>query len=283
MDPGVLNTDNKLDGEGPFRVVPPQLAPGPPDQTEDDTTPDTVWPYGASDHNAGSSSRTATIIKVEPLPAGTTDIDILEAGWAYVDQQKIIVYGAIDGTDSNGNGVLDSEEGTDPASDYDQDGTPDYQDTDTAAFRNPNGDEKLLMHTSNGDFTNVESLSDDDPAIPQSGKPSRDFRYGATKFIITNLNPGESVTVTLVYPNNIPTSAKYYKVSATNGWIEIPFGSNDGDNTITITLTDGDPDTDTDAVAGQITDPGALGLPSSSNSTDSGGSGGGCFIGIVLQ
>ncbi len=33
-------------------------------------------------------------VKVEPLPAETTDT--LEAGWSYVDQAKIVVYGAID-------------------------------------------------------------------------------------------------------------------------------------------------------------------------------------------
>ena len=32
LTPGVLNLQNKLDGEGPFRVVPPQKIPGPPDQ-----------------------------------------------------------------------------------------------------------------------------------------------------------------------------------------------------------------------------------------------------------
>jgi hypothetical protein len=37
-----------------------------------------------------------TIIKVLPLPAGTTDIDVLEAGWQFVDQAKIIIYGAIE-------------------------------------------------------------------------------------------------------------------------------------------------------------------------------------------
>jgi len=30
LTPGVLNLQNKLDGEGPFRVVPPQKNPGPP-------------------------------------------------------------------------------------------------------------------------------------------------------------------------------------------------------------------------------------------------------------
>jgi hypothetical protein len=44
-----------------------------------------------------------TIIKVLPLPEGTPDINVYEAGWKYVDENKVIIYGAIDGTDSNGN------------------------------------------------------------------------------------------------------------------------------------------------------------------------------------
>ena len=31
LDPGILNQDNKLDGEGPYRLVPPQKNPGPPE------------------------------------------------------------------------------------------------------------------------------------------------------------------------------------------------------------------------------------------------------------
>ena len=50
----------------------------------------------SNDHNAGFSSRTVTMIKVEPLPAGTTDINTLEAGWPYVDEKKIVIYGSID-------------------------------------------------------------------------------------------------------------------------------------------------------------------------------------------
>jgi hypothetical protein len=36
------------------------------------------------------------MIRVEPLPAWATDIDILETGWSFVDQGKIIIYGALD-------------------------------------------------------------------------------------------------------------------------------------------------------------------------------------------
>lgn len=97
LQPGVLNADNKLDGEGPFRVVPPQRGPCPPDQSARAANQNVLWPYDAeADHNAGAATRTVTIIKVAPLPPGTTDIDLLEAGWKYVDEEKLIVYGAIE-------------------------------------------------------------------------------------------------------------------------------------------------------------------------------------------
>jgi hypothetical protein len=97
MAPGYLTTTNKLDGEGPFRVVPPQASPGPLDQRSTNSSSTLVWPYNnALDHNAGYSSRSATIIKVEPLPAGTTDINVFEAGWDLLDQNKVVVYGALE-------------------------------------------------------------------------------------------------------------------------------------------------------------------------------------------
>jgi hypothetical protein len=103
LTPGVLNLQNKLDGEGPFRVVPPQKIPGPPEQRSTAANAQDpsvwIWPYNPNgDHNAGSSTRATTMIRVEPLPVGTTDIDLLEAGWPYIDADipKIVVYGAID-------------------------------------------------------------------------------------------------------------------------------------------------------------------------------------------
>ncbi|RJR26001.1 MAG: hypothetical protein C4582_02725 [Desulfobacteraceae bacterium] len=279
MDPGVLNLDNKLDGEGPFRVVPPQKSPNPPDQSSRAKNQNVIWPYNFNwDHNAGASSRTVTIIKVQPLPAGTTDINVYEAGWAFVDQEKIIIYGSIDGTDSNGNGVLDSEEGTDVNQDFDGDGIPDFQDTDTAQVRQANGGNKVLVHTSDGDFANVQALNADDPAVPQTGKPAFSFPYGTVKFDVVGINPGSSVTVTIKFSGNIPIDARYYKIDSADGWHQIPFGDNDGDETITLVLTDGDPSTDADRVAnGTIRDPGAIAVATDS-SGGGGGGGGGCFI-----
>lgn len=97
LDKGLLDEDNRLDGEGPFRVVPPQKLPGPPDQSVKSSYQDVIWPFDdLADHNAGFATRSATIIKVEPLPEGTTDINVMEAGWDYVDDEKVVVYGAID-------------------------------------------------------------------------------------------------------------------------------------------------------------------------------------------
>jgi hypothetical protein len=97
MTAGVIGKTLKLDGEGPLRIVPPQSVPGPMDQRSTNSSSTLIWPYVNSwDHNAGASTRSTTMIRVEPLPPGTTDINVLEAGFNYVDQGKIIVYGALE-------------------------------------------------------------------------------------------------------------------------------------------------------------------------------------------
>jgi len=96
LHPGVLNINNKLDGAGPYRIIVPQKNPGPPDQSSNASNKDVIWPYRSNwDHNTGASSRSVAIIKVVPLPEGTTDIDLLETGWSSVEQGKIIIYGAL--------------------------------------------------------------------------------------------------------------------------------------------------------------------------------------------
>lgn len=121
LDKGILTDENKLDGEGPFRLVVPQKNPGPPDQSSKSDDQNVTWPYNYDwDHNAGSCSRSATIIRVEPLPEGTTDINVLEAGWNYVDEEKVIVYGAIRENSSNENPT--GSDSSNSESDDDDDG-----------------------------------------------------------------------------------------------------------------------------------------------------------------
>lgn len=276
LDPGVLTDENKLEGEGPYRVVVPQKNVNAPDQSTKSDEQDVIWPYNYDwDHSAGACTRTVTIVRVEPLPEGTTDIDVLEAGWAYVDNEKIVIYGAIDGTDSNGNGILDSEEKVDPASDYDNDGTPDYMDPDTARLRHAKGVDTLLLNCKNGQFADVETLNDEDAALSQQNKPGMTFPYGALNYKIIGITSGASVEVTMEFPEKVPTYAKLYKIT-TNGWQEIDFTSNNGDKTIKVTLTDGDPATDADGTAnGVIVDPSALGIPKEPENNDDDDS---CFV-----
>jgi hypothetical protein len=94
LEPGILSEENKLEGEGPFRSVPPQMQPDPPDQLSTAENQDVVWPYvDEQDHNAGYSARTVVAIRIEPLPEGTTDFSWYEGGWDYVDNNEVIIYG----------------------------------------------------------------------------------------------------------------------------------------------------------------------------------------------
>lgn len=87
-----------LEGEGPYRLIPPQKIAGSPDRPSANSDPtDPTWNYDSTkDHNAGSSVRSVTAIRVEPLPAGTTDFRWIEGGWNLVDRAKLVIYGAID-------------------------------------------------------------------------------------------------------------------------------------------------------------------------------------------
>ena len=99
LTPGKINpTTLKLDGEGPYRLIPPQKTAGGPDRpsTATPVVPDDGWNYGVNnDHNAGFSARTVAAIRVEPLPSGTTDFNWYEGGWNLVDKAKLVIYGTI--------------------------------------------------------------------------------------------------------------------------------------------------------------------------------------------
>jgi hypothetical protein len=111
LQPGYLSAENKLQGEGPFRMIVPQLKPSPPEQVRPAGRQDVIWPFNEDgDHNAGACTKSVTIIKVLPLPEGTADIDFLEAGMNFIDQDRIIVYGAIEEKESSVPDDKDPEE-----------------------------------------------------------------------------------------------------------------------------------------------------------------------------
>jgi len=85
-----------LDGEGPYRLIPPQKIAGSPDRSKNGPYLKDGWDYDPNkDHNAGSSVRSVAAIRVEPLPQGTTDFQWTEGGWNLVDNARLVIYGAI--------------------------------------------------------------------------------------------------------------------------------------------------------------------------------------------
>jgi hypothetical protein len=91
----------RINGEGPFRNI------IPPGSTNDDyNTPDrgknqdntgcTVreWDYDYNkDHNAGSMVKGVVIIRINPMPEGCEEFDIINGGWAMIDEESILIYG----------------------------------------------------------------------------------------------------------------------------------------------------------------------------------------------
>jgi hypothetical protein len=82
----------RLEGEGPFRIIPPQTNPGRPDRKSGVNVGD-GWDYGSGlDHNAGKSTRGMCIIRINPMPSGYEAYDTSN-GWSLIVDKKIVIYG----------------------------------------------------------------------------------------------------------------------------------------------------------------------------------------------
>ena len=69
------------------------------------------------------------------------------------------------------------------------------------------------------------------------------------------------MVVTITLPANVPVGTEYWKYHASEGgWIQIPMGSDNGDNIITITLVDGGLGDDDGLANGVIVDQGGPGF-----------------------
>ena len=91
----------RIIGEGPLRNVIP-----PGSETDDYNTPDRgknqdntgctlrEWDYDYDkDHNAGSMIKGTVIIRINPMPSGCEEFDIINGGWALIDEGAILIYG----------------------------------------------------------------------------------------------------------------------------------------------------------------------------------------------
>jgi len=91
----------KINGEGPFRnIIPPGSGDdelNTPDRGKNSPTSGCTlheWDYNYDkDHNAGSMVKGAVIIRINPMPEGCEEFDILNGGWAMIDEGAILIYG----------------------------------------------------------------------------------------------------------------------------------------------------------------------------------------------
>ncbi|MFH1625070.1 MAG: Ig-like domain-containing protein, partial [Pseudomonadota bacterium] len=170
--------------------------------------------------------------------------------------------------DSDGDGVGDNI-----------DSSP--NDNTTASPNSSRGTGKILADVSlnpGKTLSRVRTISDSDPSINQTGKPSGfEFKDGLVQFTVNNVTPGASVNMKLTFPSEPGNGSKCFKVD-TNGFQEID--CNIAGATVTYTITDGG-EGDSDGTAnGSIDDP--FGVASPTSTTVSGGSHGGCFISEVI-
>lgn len=102
LEPSYLDpASGRINGEGPLRsVIPPGAsddALNQPDRGKNwDTSGCTMpeWDYlAAKDHNAGAMVKGAVILRINPMPTGCEEFDIINGGWAMVDAEQILIYG----------------------------------------------------------------------------------------------------------------------------------------------------------------------------------------------
>jgi hypothetical protein len=92
-------TTKKLEGEGPYRIIPPvantkaQPSFSRPDRGSTAATLGDGWDYNSNlDHNAGNSNRGVVVIRVNPMPAGYEEYDTSN-GWSLIASKQIVIYG----------------------------------------------------------------------------------------------------------------------------------------------------------------------------------------------
>lgn len=130
---------------------------------------------------------------------------------------------------------------------------------DSASSTSSTGTGIISLSTLNGGILSMSSISES--SLPASGKPLTTFPHGFTSWTVSGLTAGQTITVTLTYPANIPVNSKYWKVVG-GSWVDATsiVGDNDGDNVLTLTITDNS-SFDADPTQGVISDPGGPASP----------------------
>nr|MDO8133964.1 choice-of-anchor U domain-containing protein [Candidatus Njordarchaeum guaymaensis] len=131
----------------------------------------------------------------------------------------------------------------------------------TVSVASATGVGDVTFSTSSGQFQSLTAISEAD--LPSdAGKPTGViFPFGFFSWTISNLALGETVTITITFPSNVPSPSQYWKVIS-NVWTDVSslIGDDDDDCVLTITITDGGLGDADGEVNGEISDPGGVAI-----------------------
>ncbi len=168
--------------------------------------------------------------------------------------------------------MTDNEEGYggtgNESTDSDGDGTADFVDPLTTHFASDTGSGTTVLSISDGVLDSCSTV-DESASMSSEGMPKNiDFKWGFITFRITGLEPYSSTDITLIPPENLGSSAQYWKYD--QGSYSQVANATVSSGHMTFTLTDDDGD-------GIVTDPGAIEVPTASGTGPAASaSGGGC-------
>jgi uncharacterized repeat protein (TIGR01451 family) len=117
-----------------------------------------------------------------------------------------------------------------------------FTNTLPSSVQTATGTGSATFETDKGVVQDLAAVAEDTLTCPPEEKPDLIFAHGFFVFDITGLTPcqNETVVVTLTLPSNVPEGTTYWKCDPNTGeWVQVPMGSDDGDNVITIMLVDG--------------------------------------------
>jgi len=135
----------------------------------------------------------------------------------------------------------------------------DYQVTIPPSVQTATGTGAAAFESDKGTIQDLAAVAEGTLTCPAASKPDLDFVHGFFSFNVTGLPAGETVVVTVTLPSAVPVGSEFWKCHEPEGWIQVPIGSDDGDNVITITLVDGGLGDDDGLPNGVIVDPGGPG------------------------
>jgi hypothetical protein len=191
---------------------------------------------------------------------------------------------------SDNDGVHDEEEhgpgGTNHNYDGNNDGTPDADQDHVVSYHTHDRQHYVTLACPHTAFLS-DAAAVGNPS-PGDSPPGMQFPYGFFSFMIHDVDPGGSTTMTLYLPSHMETYYKYGPTpdDPTNHWYEFHHDGETGaeinGNVITLHFVDGKRgDDDLDDTNGTIVDEGAPAAAAISGGDNGGG--GGCFIDNVAN